>query len=78
MNRPVHMAVGAIAGGLGYILACKWLDEQPSIGGLLLCGGGGAVVACLPDILEPPLHPNHRTFAHSLVLKLRDMESNGP
>lgn len=68
MNRPAHMAVGTLAGSVGYILACKWLEERPTIGGLLLCAGGGAVVACLPDVLEPPRHPNHRAFAHSLML----------
>ncbi len=68
MNRQAHMAIGAPAGGVGYVLACRWLDEEPALGGMLFRAGAGAVAACLPDILEPPHHPNHRGFAHSLVV----------
>lgn len=34
---------------------------------ILLCGGIGYIVACLPDILEPASNPHHRKIFHSLL-----------
>ncbi len=30
--------------------------------------GVGGVIACLPDMLEPALHPNHRSTCHSMAV----------
>jgi membrane-bound metal-dependent hydrolase YbcI (DUF457 family) len=37
------------------------------MGRFLMSCGGGAVGEMLPDVLEPPLHPNHRHRAHSIA-----------
>ena len=34
---------------------------------MLVCGLGGAAGAIAPDVLEPALHPNHRSLFHSLA-----------
>lgn len=67
MNGPTHALVGAAVGGGGYYVACKVLLKEPSLEGFMLSAGAGLAVACLPDILEPAVHPNHRAFFHSLV-----------
>jgi inner membrane protein len=67
MNRGAHMIVGAAAGAGGYYLASKLFGFQPTWQGALTLGGAGALVACLPDILEPALHPRHRAFFHSVA-----------
>lgn len=33
----------------------------------MLSASAGLAIACLPDILEPAVHPNHRAFFHSLA-----------
>ena len=65
-NRKVHTVVGCGAGGTAaYLLAS---DQEPAhqllevIGGVLAGGWGGR----LPDILEPAIHPRHRSVAHAL------------
>ena len=68
MNRPEHAGVGAAVGGVAYLGFCWLKDERPDIGGLLVCVGAGAAVACLPDLLEPAVHPNHRALIHSVVV----------
>ena len=67
MNRPTHALVGAAVGSAGYYIACKLLLKEPSLEGCMLSAGAGLAVACLPDILEPAIHPNHRAFFHSIV-----------
>lgn len=67
MNGPTHALVGAAVGSAGYYVACKTLLKEPSLEGFVLSVGAGLAVACLPDILEPAVHPNHRAFFHSIV-----------
>jgi membrane-bound metal-dependent hydrolase YbcI (DUF457 family) len=62
------MLAGAAGGGLAYYFGCKLLGMEPDWTGALFFAGAGAAVACLPDILEPATHPNHRAFLHGLAL----------
>lgn len=39
------------------------IDETP-----LVIGAAAACLPSLPDMLEPPRHPNHRQFFHSVVV----------
>jgi hypothetical protein len=55
---------------VGTITAFRMSESQPSdhrlhevVGGFL----GGLAGGRLPDVLEPPLNPNHRGFAHSVT-----------
>lgn len=66
-NRTVHMATSSF---VGTITALRMSESQPSdhrlhevVGGFL----GGLAGGRLPDVIEPPLHPNHRGFAHSVT-----------
>jgi len=68
MNRATHAMVGAVVGGAVYWGACKLLNHQPELGGLLLSAGLGAAAACLHDLLEPAIHPNHRSIVHGVAL----------
>lgn len=68
MNRPAHAIVGAAISSAVYVGTCKWLGRSVNPGTLLLAAALGGGAACLHDVLEPPIHPNHRGFVHSVVL----------
>jgi len=53
---------------LEYLAACKFMRRPPDLGGLLLPAGLGAVAACLHDVLEPTINPNHRGIVHGVAL----------
>jgi hypothetical protein len=66
-NRRTHRVIGNPAGG-GYALA-KAQQQPPEHGvveavGGTLAGSGGAR---LPEVLDQPLHPGHRGFAHGVI-----------
>ena len=63
---------GGIGVAIGFAAANRISQNQPgSVPDLLLyCGlglAGGLVGSILPDLLEPPRHPNHRGVFHSIV-----------
>lgn len=59
------MIVGATV-CLGAYALIKWANkEEWTLEGTLASLVGGAAIACVPDILEPALNPNHRGFLHS-------------
>lgn len=66
-NRGTHVAVGA---GAGLVWAAvnslnqDLLDTAIEMFGGLCGGGAGAV---LPDLIDPPCHPRHRSLGHGLV-----------
>ncbi len=68
MNRGPHAVAGFLVGTGGYYVCCRLLGVEPTWGEALGYGVVSAGVACLPDLLEPPLTPFHRDFFHSLVL----------
>jgi inner membrane protein len=70
MNTSTHAAAGAVVGGIAYLGLCKLVDEEPGVGGFLLSVGFGAAAACLHDVLEPAVHPNHRALIHGVALNL--------
>lgn len=68
MNRSGHAVAGAAVGSVAYLGFCKMADEQPTLGEFLVAIAAGAALACLPDVLEPAVHPNHRALVHSVAL----------
>jgi len=66
-NRRAHSIVGAAFGGTTAFVLAR--DQDPghrlmeSLGGAL----GGAWGGRLPDLIEPALHPGHRSVAHALA-----------
>lgn len=67
-NGSTHNMAGTILGAAAYLIQNK-SDEKGEIdlGELVLSIGLGAGSARIPDILEPPINPNHRAFFHSIV-----------
>lgn len=67
-NFGKHIAIGAAASVGTYLGMCRYLKCEPKLGELLLCLGVGTLAASLPDVLDPPSHPDHRAVGHSLAL----------
>lgn len=55
-----------IAAGIE-LLDCFVTDRKVDWWRVLIAGGIGAAAAAAPDILEPALHPCHRSLFHSLA-----------
>jgi membrane-bound metal-dependent hydrolase YbcI (DUF457 family) len=77
--RSKHLKIGALAGAVGggvysavrqYEAAkdhpTKELDVSEVIWDSAKGGAVGAAAGVLPDVLEPPVSPNHRGFFHSV------------
>ena len=66
-NRPVHVSVAAPLGfGYAALKAHNQKGLSPlveGLGGLLSAVTGGV----LPDLIDPPDHPGHRSIAHGLA-----------
>lgn len=63
-----HAMAGCAAGIGAYLLGCWFLQRQVRLGEVLFSGLGGFATSCLPDGVEPALHPNHRSFFDSLTV----------
>ena len=66
-NGRTHRVVGAAAGSAYALYRAG--HQAPAHALIETLGGAlaGAVGARLPDVLDPPLHPRHRSLAHGLV-----------
>lgn len=76
-SRISHVGAGAAVGLGAYALWKLFVGERLTLKGALLSALGGALVACAPDVLEPALHPNHRSLAHSLTALVSLLAANG-
>ena len=66
-NRSVHQRVGAVAGGG---VAFVFSNGQSTPNQIIECAGGalaGYFFGRVPDYLDPPLSPNHRSLAHGVA-----------
>ncbi len=66
-NRPIHVATSTPAGA-GYALYKA--NDQNDLARLLEAAGGALGGYCggiLPDHLDPPFHPGHRSLGHGFV-----------
>lgn len=68
-NGNVHKTAGAVIGSITYLVIKNDYKrkEQVDLGELILSAGVGVGTSRIPDILEPPINPNHRAFYHSLA-----------
>jgi inner membrane protein len=66
-NLKEHAWLGAGTGILTYAILCHFYERSFDFGEMLGCAAVGTAAAVAPDIVEPALHPHHRSFAHSLV-----------
>lgn len=85
MNGVAHKTVTGISIA-AFLAGQEQRDGEASLRPLA-GGAAGALLASLPDLLEPPVHPNHRQFFHSLLLagvlvagfiKLREYKPTSP
>ncbi|MBN2465183.1 metal-dependent hydrolase [candidate division WOR-3 bacterium] len=67
MRRSTHVAAGVIAAGGVELIRC-WVNQEEVdwLKVAAACAIGGCV-AVVPDLLEPALHPNHRSLFHSVA-----------
>jgi len=63
-----HSVVGGIIGLLCYLAHTNLTKTKPSLGGAIGSTLLGSVTGILPDIIEPPIDPNHRGLFHSKSL----------
>jgi hypothetical protein len=66
-NRRVHQAIGAAAGA-GYA-ACRVRSENASHDWAEVLGGtfGGILGGAMPDQIDPPVNPRHRSLGHGVI-----------
>jgi inner membrane protein len=85
VNATAHRLVAGA--GIGLILMAQESEQGRSTAMPLAGGMAASVLTCLPDCLEPAIHPNHRQFFHSLAfagaliawfVKLRDWKPETP
>lgn len=66
-NRPYHDGFGALAGS---VTAAYCARSESSENLLIECAGGalfGMLGSRLPDVFDPPTHPNHRSLGHGAL-----------
>lgn len=66
-NRPIHVFAGILAGGGFSVFQAR--DEEPGQVVCELVGGvvGGYVGGRMPDIIDPPTSPRHRSWGHGII-----------
>jgi hypothetical protein len=69
-DRWEHAEHGAITAVVVSLVRTLVRKEPIELGRVLLSGIGGLIGGRLPDIIEPPHHPNHRRMAHSPLFGL--------
>jgi inner membrane protein len=66
-NLKEHAWIGAGVGVLTYAIMRDIYERPFDLGEMLMCAALSTVAATVPDVIEPALHPHHRSFAHSFV-----------
>lgn len=72
-NAAAHKALGAVSGMAAsnyYVTPFLRLEDEENGKPTLLLTGlvAGGVGGRIPDLLDPPIHPSHRGFYHSVVV----------
>ena len=67
-NRKAHVAIGVGITILVYLLNKNSRNEASSLGEVITVGVLGGAAAILPDILDTPISPRHRSVGHSMAL----------
>ena len=69
-NAKVHSIAGASAGVAWCVVHCRKSGIKVKLPHLLIASAVGLAGGVLADILEPALDPNHRRFAHSILVAI--------
>ncbi len=67
-NNKTHFTVGAGTSIFTYLLNKSSRNEATSLEEVITVGFLGGAAATLPDILDPPTSPKHRSVGHSIAL----------
>lgn len=67
-NARIHATVGVVTGLAAWISAERNAGRSICFGDLVIPAIAGLVSGLLADLIEPATSPNHRAFAHSLML----------
>jgi inner membrane protein len=66
-NFKEHAGWGVGVGIATYAVICRYYKRQFDFVEMLVCAAVATVAAVVPDVIEPALDPNHRSFAHSVA-----------
>lgn len=66
-NHHEHLLYGAAAGAVAYFMDCNLSGREFSVAEFLGATLSGMGSAKLPDLIEPAVHPNHRSTFHSVT-----------
>lgn len=66
-NRAFHVPISAAAGAAVSLYKSHGTNEIHKFWEAAGGAFGGAIVGILPDRVEPPIHPGHRSTAHALT-----------
>lgn len=67
-NSQTHFTVGAGVSIFNYLASKKSRNETGNLWEMLVFGLFGGAVATLPDVIDPPISPTHRSIGHSIAL----------
>ena len=68
MNKRTHIVVAAAAGVIAEVVRCRCCDRPVELMNVILASSAAATFGIVPDILEPAVHPNHRSLFHGLAM----------
>lgn len=66
-NSGMHFIIGAVASLLTYAVLKQQRNEQLTWEEAIPVALIGGTVGVLPDIIDPPKGPNHRSIGHSVA-----------
>jgi membrane-bound metal-dependent hydrolase YbcI (DUF457 family) len=66
----VHAGAGAAAGVAWCVIYCRKSGIGVKLPDLIVASAVGLAGGLLADLLEPALDPNHRKFAHSIIVAI--------
>ncbi len=69
-DARVHAVAGASTGVAWYVVYCRKSGIKVKFPDLLVASVIGLAGGLLADVFEPASDPNHRKFAHSILLAL--------
>lgn len=69
-NANVHSVAGASAGMAWCVIYCRKSGIKVKLPDLLVASSVGLAGGLLADLLEPASNPNHREFAHSILVAI--------
>lgn len=67
MNRDAHEIAGKFLGVVGTVISSDPYENQNIFHQVVGSYIGGKLGALLPDLIDPPTNPNHRSLGHGFI-----------